>query len=535
MATRPPGTERTAGAGSRGSGRSARRRARELAVQGLYQWLVGGQDAAAIEGHLAESRGRELAEITANTDMPHYRELLNGAIDGAEALRAEFAPYLDRGVEALSPIEHGILLLATYELKHRAEIPYRVDHQRGGRAREEFRRYRGLQVRQRRARQGCRTTACDGSRDARLTDVAGYAMAAPEPPIGEFELIARYFQRGSVAATPHVELGIGDDCALIDGGPADAVGGDHRHADRGRPLSCPTWIQRRSATRRSPSTFRTSPPAARRRAASFSRWRFPSVDEAWLAAFTRGLFALGDRHRCVLAGGDTTRSARGRDDRDHGARGGAARQRVAAVGRSRRRRDLGLGHAGRWRTGPRLPVAARSISPIRLQGRSRAWSARSRGWRSGSACAASRRARSMSPTDWPEISGISWSGRASRPRSAGARSRALLRCSGYRRTASGSACSRAGDDYELLFTAPPTAAGAVESAAAGSGVTVARIGTIHAGRGPEGALTNAEARWTSRPARSIISAHDRSSGSLGDAAGRHSRAPAVARRRRHGA
>jgi N utilization substance protein B len=126
VATKRPGTERTAGAGSRGSGRSARRRARELAVQGLYQWLVGGQDAASIEGHLAESRGRELDEITASTDMPHYRELLNGAIDGAEALRAEFAPYLDRGVEALSPIEHGILLLGTYELKHRAEIPYRV-------------------------------------------------------------------------------------------------------------------------------------------------------------------------------------------------------------------------------------------------------------------------------------------------------------------------------------------------------------------------------------------------------------------------
>jgi N utilization substance protein B len=119
-------TERAAGAGNRGSGRSARRRARELAVQGLYQWLVGGQDAAAIEGHLAESRGRDLDEIAASTDMPHYRELLNGAIDGAEVLRADFAPYLDRGVEALSPVEHGILLLATYELRHRTEIPYRV-------------------------------------------------------------------------------------------------------------------------------------------------------------------------------------------------------------------------------------------------------------------------------------------------------------------------------------------------------------------------------------------------------------------------
>jgi N utilization substance protein B len=119
-----PGSERPSG--GRTGGRSARRRARELAVQGLYQWLVGGQDAAAIEGHLAESRGRELDEIAATTDMPHYRELLNGAIEGADALRADFAPHLDREVAALSPIEHGILLLATYELKHRTEIPYRV-------------------------------------------------------------------------------------------------------------------------------------------------------------------------------------------------------------------------------------------------------------------------------------------------------------------------------------------------------------------------------------------------------------------------
>lgn len=116
-----------AGAPGRGSSRSARRRARELAVQGLYQWLVGGQDVAAIEGHLVETRGREgLEELAARADMEHYRELLKGSIEGAGELRADFAPHLDRGVEALSPVEHCILLLATYELRHRPEIPYRV-------------------------------------------------------------------------------------------------------------------------------------------------------------------------------------------------------------------------------------------------------------------------------------------------------------------------------------------------------------------------------------------------------------------------
>ena len=112
---------------SKGGGRSARRRARELALQGLYQWLVGGQDAAAIEGHLVETEGRDGSDdVGKKTDLGHYRELLHGTIDGADELRRQFAPYLDRSVEALSPIEHGILLIGTYEMQQRLEIPYRV-------------------------------------------------------------------------------------------------------------------------------------------------------------------------------------------------------------------------------------------------------------------------------------------------------------------------------------------------------------------------------------------------------------------------
>jgi transcription antitermination protein NusB len=114
-----------AGKGARsGNPRSARRRAREAALQGLYQWLVGGQDIASIEGHLMEHD--EYADIESRTDMPHYREVLHGCIEQADVLRAGFAPFLDRPVHELSPIEHGILLIGAYELQHRAEIPYRV-------------------------------------------------------------------------------------------------------------------------------------------------------------------------------------------------------------------------------------------------------------------------------------------------------------------------------------------------------------------------------------------------------------------------
>jgi N utilization substance protein B len=118
-----PRVSDTAGA-RRSGGRSARRRAREFALQGLYQWLVGGQDIAAIEGHLMEHE--EFADIEARTDMRHYRDVLHGCIEQAEALRGHFAPFLDRPVNELSPVEHGILLIGAYELQHRAEIPYRV-------------------------------------------------------------------------------------------------------------------------------------------------------------------------------------------------------------------------------------------------------------------------------------------------------------------------------------------------------------------------------------------------------------------------
>ena len=116
MATPQPASE----ARPRPGGRSARRRARELALQGVYEWLVGRQDLAAVEGHLMESEGYEKA------DREHLREVLHGVIDGAEALREQFVGFIDRRPEHLSPVEHGILLIGTYELQQRPEIPYRV-------------------------------------------------------------------------------------------------------------------------------------------------------------------------------------------------------------------------------------------------------------------------------------------------------------------------------------------------------------------------------------------------------------------------
>jgi N utilization substance protein B len=108
------------GSGRSSSARSARRRSRELAMQGLYQWLVSREDAGAIQAHLLESPGYEKA------DQAHFETLLHGVIGAVDELQAAIAPHLDRKVAELSPVEHAVLLLGTYELARHPEIPYRV-------------------------------------------------------------------------------------------------------------------------------------------------------------------------------------------------------------------------------------------------------------------------------------------------------------------------------------------------------------------------------------------------------------------------
>lgn len=97
-----------------------RRRSREFALQGLYQWQLAKTDPAAIARQLAEAKGFE------KVDADYFRTLLEGAIAAAPELEREIAPYLDREYGRLSPVERGILLLAGYELAHQPEVPYRA-------------------------------------------------------------------------------------------------------------------------------------------------------------------------------------------------------------------------------------------------------------------------------------------------------------------------------------------------------------------------------------------------------------------------
>ncbi len=104
----------------RGAAKSARRRSREAALQGLYEWLLSGSEAALIEANVREQEG------FASCDGAHFETLLHGGIAEAAELDAVLARFIDRKTSQLSPVEHAALLIGAYELKHCLDVPYRV-------------------------------------------------------------------------------------------------------------------------------------------------------------------------------------------------------------------------------------------------------------------------------------------------------------------------------------------------------------------------------------------------------------------------
>ena len=115
-----PAPKKKPGASKSAPPKSARRRAREFALQGLYQWLLAGSDVKSIEATVRELDG------FAKCDLVHFDALLHGGIEQAAALDAVIARHVDRATKMLSPIEHAVLMIGAYELMHCVDVPYRV-------------------------------------------------------------------------------------------------------------------------------------------------------------------------------------------------------------------------------------------------------------------------------------------------------------------------------------------------------------------------------------------------------------------------
>ena len=120
--------------------------------------------------------------------------------------------------------------------------------------------------------------------------------------MGEFELIARHFKRPVRRAA----LGVGDDCALLSPRPGMQLAVSSDMLVEGRhffPDVDPEALGHKAlAVNLSDLAACGAEPLAFTLALAL-----PHADDAWLAAFAKGLFALADAHGCELVGGDTTR------------------------------------------------------------------------------------------------------------------------------------------------------------------------------------------------------------------------------------
>ncbi len=99
---------------------NARKRARRLAMQALYQWQLSSMAMHDIERQFLEQ------EDFSRTDRVYFQELIGKiAAEKAELLALAEAE-ADRPADEIDPVELAVLYIALYELKYRLDVPYRA-------------------------------------------------------------------------------------------------------------------------------------------------------------------------------------------------------------------------------------------------------------------------------------------------------------------------------------------------------------------------------------------------------------------------
>jgi len=100
--------------------KGSRHKSRRAAVQALYQWHLTGQSPGEIENHFI--LGHEMEDV----DIEYFHHLVCEIPLHCHALDDRIAPYLDRKIEEVDPVELACLRLGAYEIEFHPEIPYKV-------------------------------------------------------------------------------------------------------------------------------------------------------------------------------------------------------------------------------------------------------------------------------------------------------------------------------------------------------------------------------------------------------------------------
>ena len=98
----------------------ARKKARKLALQALYQWQLTHAEFNQVQAQfLAHPDNGDM-------DRDYFKQLVMQVINSVETIDATFLPFLDRDILEINPVELTILRLGTYELMSCPETPYKV-------------------------------------------------------------------------------------------------------------------------------------------------------------------------------------------------------------------------------------------------------------------------------------------------------------------------------------------------------------------------------------------------------------------------
>jgi N utilization substance protein B len=97
--------------------------ARKAAVQAIYQWQITGQNLNLIEQYFIDEQffveGEEIQRA-------YFSEIFHGVPQNLIAIDELLSGFVDREVDAVDPVERAVLRLATYELLHAEDTPYKV-------------------------------------------------------------------------------------------------------------------------------------------------------------------------------------------------------------------------------------------------------------------------------------------------------------------------------------------------------------------------------------------------------------------------
>lgn len=97
-----------------------RRRARQFAVQAVYQWQITKLNV----GQIIEQFS--IDQDFSKTDVTYFKELLTGVVNRVDTLDEKLSPYLSRKLEDVDMVDLAVLRIAMFELTYRSDVPHKV-------------------------------------------------------------------------------------------------------------------------------------------------------------------------------------------------------------------------------------------------------------------------------------------------------------------------------------------------------------------------------------------------------------------------